>query len=115
MGDSVTISLEARLLNGPKALRHIKAGDFIGLDGASIILEALVYGNVYYEQETKNLIYLFPHSAGRYSKITVNPKITSGGRGSKIVGPGVVNIETIGSDLTDGEFRRITQGLKKIK
>jgi hypothetical protein len=112
IGDSVTIALEARLLNGPKAVRHGKAGDAIGA-GALTVLDALIYGRVYFDEG--NLIYLFAHSAGRYSKITVNPRLKRGGRGSELLGPGVVNIESIGASINDGEYRRIIEDLKQIK
>jgi SPP1 gp7 family putative phage head morphogenesis protein len=112
-GDSVTISLEARLLTGKKGLRHSHAGDGIGKSGAMTVIDALLYGQVYYDRG--NLIYLFPHSANRMSKITVNPRLPRGGRGSSIIGPSIVNIESVGATAADKEFERITEGLQKIK
>jgi hypothetical protein len=113
IGDSVTISLEARLLAGKKGLRHSHAGDGIGKSGAMTVIDALLYGRVYYDKG--NLIYLFPHSAHRMSKITVNPSLRREGRGSAITGPVIVNIESIGATIADREYERITESLKKIK
>lgn len=113
IGDSVTIALEARLLNGPKGKRHGAAGDAIGKGGAETIIDALMYGQVYYDRN--ELIYLFPHSAKQLSKITVALNQAREGRGSKIIGPAIASVETIGSTKTDGEFSRITTKLKRIK
>ena len=114
IGDSVTISLEARLFNGPKGIRHSAAGDAIGKLGAHTIIDALMYGNVYHDI-SGNLIYLFPHSANQLSKITVNPIHVIEGRGSKIKTPAVVSIQTLNVSNKDAEYVRITEKLKRIK
>jgi hypothetical protein len=115
MGESITIALESRLLGkgGPKGIRHGHDGTGIGNLGGQTIIEALLYGNVYFDKG--NLIFLFPHSASRMSKITVNPKAPRGGSGSTIIGPVIVNIESIPAVKGEGEFRRVTEGLVKIK
>jgi len=115
VGDSVTIALEARLLTGPKGIRHSLKGDAIGKSGALTVIDALLYGNVYSDKVKGTLIYLFPHSAGRLSKITVNPRTLRKPNDSSIMGPVVVNIESIGATLKDTEFYRITKTLLKIK
>jgi hypothetical protein len=117
VGDSVTISLEARLLSGAKGQRHSHAGDGIGKSGAMNIIENLVFGQVYYDGKNSrhthegNLIYFFPHSENRISKITVNPSYPAGHRDSKITGPVVRSIETV-SAL---EFENLTKSMIKIK
>ena len=113
IGDSVTISLEARLLNGPKAVRHGLKGDALGIAGAYTTMDALLYGQVYYD--SGNLIYLFPHSANQLTKITVNPISIIEGRGSKINSPCIVNIETLNVSKKDTGYVRIIEGLKRIK
>jgi hypothetical protein len=115
VGDSVTIALEARLLGkgGPKGIRHGLDGSGIGVSGAKMITDALVYGQVYYDRG--NLIYLFPHSENRMSKITVNPKTKIEARSSHILGPVIVNIETIAKVEGDTEFSRIVNKLPRIK
>ncbi|GMO18580.1 MAG: hypothetical protein Pg6A_05270 [Termitinemataceae bacterium] len=115
IGDSVTISLQARLLNGPKAVRHGIAGNAVGSGGAHTILDALLYGQVYYESATGNLIYLFPHSANNLTKITVNPRLKIEGRSSNIWGPGIVNVQTIPNTPEKGDYRRILIDLQKVK
>jgi hypothetical protein len=101
IGDSVTISLQARLLNGPKAVRHGIAGNAVGSGGAHTILDALLYGQVYYDKtgmgsrtHAGNLIYIFPYSEERFFKITVSPKYTLGNE-SIITGPSIRSIDTI--------------------
>ena len=114
-GDSVTIALEARLLTGPKAVRHLKAGDAIDKEGALNLIETILYGQVYFDKLKNTLIYLFPHSMGKLTKITVKPIKELSAKGSSIKGPVVVNLETIGADKTDEEYFRITETLKKIR
>jgi hypothetical protein len=114
IGEKVTIALEARLLNGQKAARHSQEmGDAVGQAAASTILDALLYGQVYSDHGNGTIIYLFPHSQNKLTKITVNPRLDRGIRG--LIGPAVVNIESIGATGKDGEFNRIIKTLKKIK
>ena len=117
VGDSVTIALEARLLTGPKAVRHLKAGDAITKEGALNLIEAMLYGQVYFDdfENKKNLIYLFPFSDKRLTKITVDPRQRLESRGSSITGPVVINIETIGASKADEEYYRITETLRRIR
>jgi hypothetical protein len=100
-GDSVTISLEARLLNGPKAVRHELQGNAVDKYTAENIIDSLLYGHVYYDKEGKglrshagNLVYIFPYSDDGFYKITVSPKNVIG-IDSVIMGPGIVGIDTI--------------------
>jgi hypothetical protein len=117
IGDSVTISLEARLLSGVKGRRHSQAGDGIGKSGAMNIIEALVFGQVYYDGQDRrhthegNLVYFFPHSENRVSKITVNPSYPVSHRDSRITGPSIRNIETVGIS----EFEKLIKSMTKIK
>ncbi|MDR2864603.1 MAG: phage head morphogenesis protein [Spirochaetaceae bacterium] len=115
IGDSVTIALEARLLNGPKAIRHGTAGNAIGKNGARVIIDVLMYGQVYFEDNTKNLIYIFPHSENQVSKITVTPIKKTGGRGSAILSPVIDNIQTIPISGEASEYKRIVTKLHRIK
>jgi SPP1 gp7 family putative phage head morphogenesis protein len=94
IGDSVTISLEARLLNGLK-------GNAVDKYTASNIIDSLLYGNVYYDKtgtgtrtHAGNLVYIFPYSDDRFFKITVNPKSVIGSD-SIITGPSIRSIDTI--------------------
>ena len=109
VGDSVTIALEARLLNGPKGRRHSQMlFNAVGQDGAHTLIDALLFGEVFFDDG--NLIYLFPHSAGNLTKITVNPQSVRGGRDSSITGPVVVNLQTVptGGEATElGRIRRL--------
>jgi hypothetical protein len=101
IGDSVTISLEARFLNGPKAVRHELIGNAVDKNTAENIIDSLLYGHVYYDKagmgsrtQPGNLVYVFPYSNDSFYKIVVNPKSVIG-IDSIIVGPGIVSINTI--------------------
>ncbi|MGP1604722.1 MAG: phage head morphogenesis protein [Treponema sp.] len=110
------IALEARLIRpgSPKADRHSKAGDAIGKNGAHIITETLLYGNVYLDTDEK-LIYLFPHSAQRFIKITVALSTRLKTRQTAIDTAVIRNIQTIGANRNDTEYMRITEKLEKIR
>ena len=62
------IALEARLIRpgSPKADRHSKAGDAIGKNGAHIITETLLYGNVYLRYRRKTYLSLSAFCAEIY-------------------------------------------------
>ena len=110
------IALEARLIRpgSPKADRHSKAGDAIGKNGVHIITETLLYGNVYLDTDEK-LIYLFPHSAQRFIKITVALSTRLKTRQTAIDTAVIRNIQTIGANRNDTEYMRITEKLEKIR
>lgn len=116
VGDANVISLEARLLakGSPKADRHSKAGDAIGKRGARIIVDTLLYGNVYFDKNSSYLIYLFPHSENKLIKITVAPvyKIKYS---PMLKTSSVRNIQTIDSNRKDEEYQRIMETLEKIR
>ncbi len=117
IGDSNIIALEARLFapGNPKADRHSRTGDAIGKNGAGIIIDAILYGDVYFDKASNNLIYLFPHSASKLIKLTVSTKTTLKTRQTAIDTPCIRNLQTINASEKDGEFLRITKHLEKIK
>jgi len=106
IGESVTISLEARLLNGPKAMRHIRDGNAVGQIESHSIVDALLYGKVYYttvssgKAHAGNLTYIFPYSENKFYKIMVSPsvKLRSDSKNSFITGPVIRSIDTIGEE-----------------
>lgn len=109
------IAFEARLIRpgSPKADRHSKAGDAIGKNGAQLITNALLYGNVYFDRG--NIIYLFPHSANKLMKITVSLLTKLEAKRTAIYTPTIRNIETINVSRLDAEYIRITEKLEKIR
>ncbi|MCL2382328.1 MAG: hypothetical protein FWC64_12215, partial [Treponema sp.] len=117
VGDSVTIALEARLLNGPKGRRHKRLfSDAVTKRNAPTLIDMIQSGEVFFDDSRGrgNLIYLFPHAANRFTKITVNPQTQRGLRGSRITGPVVVNLQTIPSDGEATELGRIRR-LQQIR
>jgi len=88
-------------LKGRKALRHELAGNAVDKNTAVNIIDSLLYGQVYYDKagagtrvQAGNLVYIFPHSDGKFFKITVNPKSVIG-IDSLITGPSIRSIDTI--------------------
>lgn len=112
-GDNVTIALEARLLNGPKAARHAAAGNAVDKEAAGHLIDSLLYGQVYYDEG--NLIYVGFNSDKSYTKVTVAPVKKLATSEGSVSTPTVVNIQTIGATADDGEYRRITETLERIK
>jgi len=106
IGESVTISLEERLLNGPRVIRHIRDGNAVGRIESHSIIDALLYGKVYYATTSSgrahggNITYIFPYSENKFYKIIVNPSFKlspdTGGKNSFITGPIIRSIDTIG-------------------
>jgi len=103
---SVTIALEARLLGGPKGMRHVASGNAVGKIESRYILDALLHGDVYFASESNskakagNLTYVFPYSENRFYKIIVNPSVRMDEDGAKsfIVGPVIRSVDTIGEE-----------------
>ena len=113
IGDSVTIALEARLFNGPKGLKHSRLlNNAVGVNGAHTLIDVILFGDVFFDG--RNLIYLFPHSAQNYTKITVNPLSSIEGRSSSITGPVVVNVQTVPTGGEATELNRIRR-LRRIR
>jgi len=117
IGDSVTISLEARLLKGPKAFRHELARNAVDQNTAENIIDTLLYGHVYFDKEgmgsrthAGNLVYIFPYSDDRFYKIIVNPKSVIGNK--LIIGPSIISIDTI---KEEGFILSVQNNMEKIK
>ncbi len=75
IGESVTVGLEARLLNGLKAKRHALKGEALSKSDADYILKCLLYGDVYFQ--------------------TVRPNYIKKSRSSSLTMPTVLNIQFI--------------------
>lgn len=95
IGESVTVGLEARLLNGLKAKRHALKGEALEKSDADYILKCLLYGNVYFQKNNKNLLYLYKVGEDRYLQIALNPQFSRLAKGSYLRIPLIRNIQFI--------------------
>lgn len=73
IGESVTVGLEARLLNGLKAKRHASKGEALEKSDADNILKCLLYGDVYFQKNNGYLIYLYKVAENRYLQMSIKP------------------------------------------
>ena len=71
--ESVTVGLEARLLNGLKAKRHASKGEALEKSDADNILKCLLYGDVYFQKNNGYLIYLYKVAENRYLQMSIKP------------------------------------------
>lgn len=95
IGESVTVGLEARLLNGLKAKRHALKGEALSKSDADYILKCLLYGDVYFQKNNKNLLYLYKVGEDRYLQIALNPQFSRLAKGSYLRIPLIRNIQFI--------------------
>ena len=95
IGESITVGLEARLLNGLKAKRHALKNEAIKKSDAENILKCLLYGDVYFQKNNKNLLYLYQVEKEKYLQITVRPNYIKKSRSSSLTMPTVLNIQFI--------------------
>ena len=95
IGESVTVGLEARLLNGIKAKRHALKNEALEKSDADYILKCLLYGDVYFQKNNKNLLYLYKVGEDRYLQIALNPQFSRLVKGSYLRIPLIRNIKFI--------------------
>ena len=95
IGESVTVGLEARLLNGIKAKRHALKNEALEKSDADYILKCLLYGDVYFQKNNKNLLYLYKVGEDRYLQIALNPQFSRLAKGSYLRIPLIRNIKFI--------------------
>lgn len=102
IGESVTVGLEARLLRrlpaeatGLKAKRHALKNEALEKSDADYILKCLLYGDVYFQKNNKNLLYLYKVGEDRYLQIALNPQFSRLAKGSYLRIPLIRNIQFI--------------------
>lgn len=91
----MTVGLEARLLNGIKAKRHALKNEALEKSDADYILKCLIYGDVYFQKNNKNLLYLYKVGEDRYLQIALNPQFSRLAKGSYLRIPLIRNIQFI--------------------
>ena len=104
IGESVTVGLEARLLNGLKAKRHAKKGEALEKSDADNILKCLLYGDVYFQKNNKNLLYLYQVEKDKYLQITINANFTVSKRGTYLNIPLVRNIQFLSDKQVKSKY-----------
>ena len=85
LGEGTVIGLQARLLNGVKALRHGTDGNALTTKEWKELIDQLLTANIFLDDG--NLIYLSDVAQNKTVKIVVNPKYDLGSHGSAIKGP----------------------------
>lgn len=104
IGESVTVGLEARLLNGIKAKRHALKNEALEKSDAENILKCLLYGDVYFQKNNKNLLYLYKVGEDRYLQIAINTKFTVSKRGTYLNIPLVRNIQFLNDNQVTSKY-----------
>lgn len=104
IGESVTVGLEARLLNGLKVKRHALKNEALEKSDADYILKCLLYGDVYFQKNNKNLLYLYKVGEDRYLQMTINTKFTVSKRGTYFNIPLVRNIQFLNDNQVTSKY-----------
>ena len=104
IGESVTVGLEARLLNGIKAKRHALKNEALEKSDADYILKCLLYGDVYFQKNNKNLLYLYKVGEDRYLQIAVNTKYSLSHKSVSIKIPLIRNIQFLSYRQVESKY-----------
>ena len=104
IGESVTVGLEARLLNGLKAKRHALKNEALEKSDADYILKCLLYGDVYFQKNNKNLLYLYKVGEDRYLQIAVNTKYSLSHKSVSIKIPLIRNIQFLSYRQVESKY-----------
>lgn len=113
IGESVTVGLEARLLNGLKAKRHALKGEALEKSDADYILKCLLYGDVYFQKNNKNLLYLYKVGEDRYLQIAIRPSFIHSKKMASMQIPSVRNIQFIDQKQKISKYN--SSNLERIK
>ncbi len=113
IGESVTVGLEARLLNGLKAKRHASKGEALEKSDADNILKCLLYGDVYFQKNNKNLLYLYQVEKDKYLQIVIRPSFIHSKQRASIQMPSVRNIQFMNEKQKISKYK--SSNLERIK
>ena len=106
IGESITVGLEARLLNGLKAKRHALKNEAIKKSDAENILKCLLYGDVYFQKNNKNILYLYKVGDNKYLQIAVRPNFTHSKNRASIQIPSVRNIQFLNDKQVKSKYEK---------
>ena len=104
IGESVTVGLEARLLNGFKAKQHALKNEALEKSDAENILKCLLYGDVYFQKNNGYLIYLYKVSEDRYLQMSIKPVGRLSKRGGVLDIPIVRNIQFLNDNQVKSKY-----------
>ena len=120
IGESVTVGLEARLLRrlpaeatGIKAKRHALKNEALEKSDADYILKCLLYGDVYFQKNNKNLLYLYKVGEDRYLQIAIRPSFIHSKKMASMQIPSVRNIQFIDQKQKISKYN--SSNLERIK
>lgn len=115
IGESITVGLESMILNSKKTDRHGKKGEALSRKDADYILQCMLKGNVYFQDdEHQNLLYLLEVEKGKYIQIAVAPDFRIANSGSLLKIPTVRNIQFLYDSQIISKYNK-NSVLKKIK
>lgn len=107
----MTVGLEARLLRrlpaeatGIKAKRHALKNEALEKSDADYILKCLLYGDVYFQKNNKNLLYLYKVGEDRYLQIAVNTKYSLSHKSVSIKIPLIRNIQFLSYRQVESKY-----------
>ena len=106
IGESITVGLEARLLNGIKAKRHALKGEALEKSDAENILKCLLYGDVYFQKNNGYLIYLYKTAENRYLQMTIKPFGKVSKRATVLNIPQVRNIQFLNDKQIESKYEK---------
>ncbi|KLI19578.1 F protein [Brachyspira hyodysenteriae] len=115
IGESITIGLEARLLNSIKAKRHAKKNEALEAKDAEYIIKCILEGKVYFQTDNKYIIYLYKIEDDKYLQISIATEINFSGRNSGITIPAVRNIQFINETQKKSKYDADTKKWIKIR
>lgn len=115
IGESITIGLEARLLNSIKAKRHAKKNEALEAKDAEYIIKCILEGQVYFQTDNKYIIYLYKIEENKYLQISIATEINFSGRNSGITIPAVRNIQFINETQKKSKYDADTKKWIKIR
>ena len=115
IGESITIGLEARLLNSIKAKRHAKKNEALEAKDAEYIIKCILEGKVYFQTDNKYIIYLYKIEENKYLQISIATEINFSGRNSGITIPAVRNIQFINETQKKSKYDADTKKWIKIR
>lgn len=115
IGESITIGLEARLLNSIKAKRHAKKNEALEAKDAEYIIKCILEGQVYFQTDNKYIIYLYNIEDDKYLQISIATEINFSGRNSGITIPVVRNIQFINETQKKSKYDADTKKWIKIR
>ena len=104
IGESITVGLEARLLNGLKAKRHALKNEALKKSDAENILKCLLYGDVYFQKNNKNILYLYKVGDNKYLQIAVNTKYSLSHKSVSIKIPLIRNIQFLNDKQVTSKY-----------